>query len=50
MNMPIQAKPVIHAENSATRVESGLLPSGSCGCPNVCLGACVFGSCVGGCI
>jgi hypothetical protein len=57
MKLPHQAAPVDRKLASSGYVldpvnqfAARMTQSGSCGCPNVCIGPCVFGNCLGQCV
>jgi len=50
MSLPKQSAPVERMRSAQKSRQGGVAPSDSCGCPNVCIGPCVFGRCVGVCM
>ena len=50
MKSPVQAKPVERNAKSAQHATKGVTQSDCCGSGKCCVGACVFGTCLGACI
>ncbi|MBS9475624.1 hypothetical protein [Ancylobacter radicis] len=50
MRLPSQSLPVARHTTAARDLSAGLQPSDCCGPGKCCVGACLFGNCVGACI
>ena len=50
MKFPTQARPVARQFNKARDNSAAITPSDCCGSGQCCLGACLFGTCVGVCV
>ncbi|MFK8008315.1 MAG: hypothetical protein AB8H03_18300 [Saprospiraceae bacterium] len=49
MKLPNQSQPITRSVSNVAKSKSQVNPSG-CGCTFGCIGACVDGVCIGGCI
>ncbi len=50
MKLPKIAQPVQRQVVKSAQESKGVKASSACGCPNVCIGLCIAGTCTGFCV
>ena len=50
MKFPNQSRPVARQASAGKDATAGVLPSDCCGAGQCCVGACLFGKCLGVCV